>query len=86
MGLRLLQFVKKTGDCESKFPNKLTHSTPLPIASPPSARASQHLDVFRRLELVSPGHADVVRDLAARLLQKCQQNRAAGFTDDDVND
>jgi hypothetical protein len=86
MGLRLVHSAQRTNDCDNKSKSSPTSSTTLPTPSAISRSAAEHLDVYRRLELVSPGHAELIRDIAARTLRSCQLTRAAGFTEADFND
>lgn len=86
MGLRLVYSGKKTTDYAPISSGKPPSSEMRPTSSLISQRAQAHLDVFRRLELVSPGNADLINDMAMRVLSRCEKNRAAGFTDDDTND
>lgn len=86
MGLRLLRFGPRTGNYDGDSPNMSPRSGLPRTESPISSQTASHLADFRRLALVSPSAAEIVRGMTARLLHQAVANRAAGFTDDDVND
>lgn len=47
---------------------------------------ARHAEAFADLHSASPWLAELIDDMTSRYLRGVIQNRAAGFTDDDVND